>query len=210
MKNKRHGKTGRHWKLSGETKKRQSEAKIGDKNPSYGKPAYNRDVSSSEQSKLKNRLAHLGKKQSKEIIEKRFAWLKDNNKRLETNKKRSKSLSGRIQSDEHRLNSRKAAINRITRNNGICRPNFNPKACEFFKSYDEHNNTNGQYATSGGEYEIKDLGYFLDYINFDKKLIMEFDEKYHDKRKDKDVIRQKEIQQLYPDFKFIRIKQESI
>jgi len=60
----------------------------------------------------------------------------------------------------------------------------------------------------GGEYHIRKLGYFLDYINFYKKIIIEWDESYHfdeeGKLREKDVIRQKEIQKVFPDFKFIR------
>lgn len=87
-------------------------------------------------------------------------------------------------------------------------PFYNQKACEYFKQFDEINNTFGQYATSGGELRV--LGYWLDYINHDKKLIIEWDEKHHyinDKLKEKDIERQKEIENHFPDYTFIRIRE---
>jgi very-short-patch-repair endonuclease len=50
---------------------------------------------------------------------------------------------------------------------------------------------------------------WVDYINFEKKLIIEWDEKYHlrEKKKMKDITREKEIKELFPDFKFVRIQE---
>jgi len=105
-------------------------------------------------------------------------------------------------------------LKRIENNYGILSPFYNPKACEYFKKFDEENKTQGHYAVyGGGEFQIKELGYFPDYINFEKKLIMEWDEntsKHFDKNgnlREKDVIRQKQIQAFYPDFQFKRIKE---
>lgn len=111
--------------------------------------------------------------------------------------------------EKEKKNLRKIAVKRILLNNGIF-PNYNSRACEFFKSFDEKYNTQGQYATSPHEYYIKELGYWPDYINFKEKIIMEWDEKHHEKQKEKDNIRQKEIEKFYPDFKFIRIKQDKV
>lgn len=91
------------------------------------------------------------------------------------------------------------------------KPGYNKKACEYFKRFDEENNTKGQYATNGGEHYIKELSYWVDYINFEKKLIIEWDEEKHyenDKLKQKDVLRQKAIQKVFPDFQFSRIREK--
>lgn len=114
-------------------------------------------------------------------------------------------------SREHKKHLRIAAIKRVEQHCGIASPNFNLEACKFFKSFDKQNNTFGKYALyGGGEHQVKELGYFLDYINFDKKLIMEYDEPAHydksGKLKQKDVKRQEEIQKILPDFEFKRIK----
>ena len=79
----------------------------------------------------------------------------------------------------------------------------------------KHNIKNSHYACNGngGEYHIKELGYFPDYINFDLKVIMEWDEKRHfdenGNLKKEDLVRQKEITNHFPDFEFIRINGET-
>jgi len=103
-----------------------------------------------------------------------------------------------------------AVTKRIKENNDIRFPNYNKKACEFFKSFDKENDTQGRYAFYGsGEYFIKELGYWPDYINFDLRLIMEYDEKHHfnedGKLREKDIQRQKEIQNHFPEFEFKRV-----
>ena len=115
-------------------------------------------------------------------------------------------LIGTHFSKERKRKARLRVIKRM-KLNGNQFASFNKKACEIFKAFDEALNTKGQYG--GGEYYIAKLGYWLDYINFELKLIMEFDESYHynnGKLKNKDIERQKEIQELFPDFAFRRIK----
>jgi len=129
---------------------------------------------------------------------------------IETAKKLIKKLSeakkGKNQTESAKIKTRQKAVERVLLNNGKF-PSYSKEQVEYFKNYDIKNNTNGQYATNPHEYYIKELGYWPDYIDFNNNLIMEYDEKHHSKpkNKSKDVIRQKEIQQLYPDFKFIRI-----
>jgi len=92
-------------------------------------------------------------------------------------------------------------------------PSYNSNACKFFAKFDQENNTDGMYATNGGEYQIKELGYFPDYFNSDLKLIMEWDEKHHyrnNQLKEKDIKRQKEIENLFPSFKFVRIREKDL
>jgi very-short-patch-repair endonuclease len=60
---------------------------------------------------------------------------------------------------------------------------------------------------------VKELGYWLDYINFEKKLIIEWDERSHyknNKLKEKDVLRQNAIQKVFPDFQFSRIQENTL
>ena len=50
-----------------------------------------------------------------------------------------------------------------------------------------------------------------DYINFEKELLIEWDEEYHYKNnllKEKDILRQKQIQEIFPSFKFCRIREK--
>lgn len=93
------------------------------------------------------------------------------------------------------------------------RPNYNLKSIEYFKEFDKNNNTTGIFATNPKEFYIKELGYYLDYINFDMKLIIEWDEERHYVRKalrEKDIKRQKEIENLFSSFKFERIREKNI
>ncbi len=91
-------------------------------------------------------------------------------------------------------------------------PNFNRSSIKFFKNFDEENDTWGLYGIN--EFHIKELGYWLDYFNQELKLIIEWDEEYHFDRKgnlrEKDIQRQKEIQDLYPDFEFRRIREKEL
>ena len=49
-----------------------------------------------------------------------------------------------------------------------------------------------------------------DYINHDLKLIIEYDEKYHERQKEKDIKRQEEIEKHLSDYKFYRIKESHL
>lgn len=135
---------------------------------------------------------------------------------IETKKKLSVAKKGKIrkQSQEEIKNRRIYFLKRIQdrlKDGQQLVPNWNQKACEYFKQFDEENNTQGQYATNGGEYHIKELGYWIDYINHDLKLIIEWDERKHfdvyGNLKEKDIIRQNEIQEMFPEYEFRRIKE---
>jgi len=133
---------------------------------------------------------------------------------LETRKKMSEARKGkvRIQSQDEIKNRRIRAIKIISErleNGQQMVPNWNPKACDYFEQFDKDNNTSGHHARNGGEFYIKELGYWVDYINHDLKLIIEYDEDYHFKNgilREKDVIRQQEIQKFFKDYEFKRIK----
>lgn len=128
----------------------------------------------------------------------------------ERNEKISKTMSGIKKSIETKLKMRQSTLKRISDNYGKVQPNYNKKACEIFKQFDELNKTSGRYAVYGnGEYLVKKLHYYLDYINFEKKLIIEVDDNGHFKNEYrilKDKQRQQEIQKRYPDFRFLRFK----
>ena len=123
-----------------------------------------------------------------------------------------KGMTNKKHSEKTKQSMRISAIKRIEEHHGICIPNFNLQACEFFQQFDKAMETQGQYATCEGEYQIKELGYFLDYFNPQIKLIIEIDEKYHTqpKQKEKDLQRQQGIQKLFPDFEFVRITEEEM
>jgi hypothetical protein len=107
---------------------------------------------------------------------------------------------------------RKRTIKRIEQNklNGNqLYPNFNIKACDIFNKISEQNDIHIQHAMNGGEFYIKELGYWLDGYDKENNVVYEFDEKYHDnqKQKQKDMLRQQDIIN-HLKCKFIRIKDE--
>lgn len=125
-------------------------------------------------------------------------------------KGRISPFKGKKHTEEAKIKLRLARRNQLLKIGNI-HPAYNPDACEFFELYDSENNFSGQYATNGGEYCVEELGFFLDYINHETKIIIEYDEKHHydchEKLRKKDVVRQNMIQEKFPEYKFLRIKE---
>ena len=129
----------------------------------------------------------------------------------ETRIKMSISRKGQKRNDETKRKQRIAAINRIVNNKGQCFPNYNPNACDLFDKITEETGNTIQHARNGGEYHIKELGYFVDGYDPINNIVYEYDEKRHfdldGELVERDKIRQKEIED-YLGCKFIRIKEE--
>lgn len=84
-------------------------------------------------------------------------------------------------------------------------PTVNPNACKLFDELEKKFKLNGIYATkSGKEYHIVDLGYWVDYYEPTKNIVIEYYERHHNRpvRREKDKARQEEIQK-YLGCKFI-------
>ncbi|KKL77558.1 hypothetical protein LCGC14_2033680 [marine sediment metagenome] len=122
------------------------------------------------------------------------------------NTKRKISLShrGKKHTFESRRKMRLAAIRRIERNEGQCSPNYNPTACKLIEEYGKRYGYNFQHAENGGEFHIKELGYWVDGYDAEKNVVIEHDESYHFQQKEKDEARQEEIERLLG-CEFIRI-----
>ena len=88
-------------------------------------------------------------------------------------------------------------------------PSYNSIGCEIFDKISEEKNIHIQHAQNGGEYYIKELGYWVDGYDSINNTVYEYDEKYHErkKQKEKDLIRELEIIKLLK-CKFIRIKEK--
>ena len=124
---------------------------------------------------------------------------------------------GRKMTDEEKQQKRLSFIKRTEEQigeGGQMFPFYNSTACEYFKWIDENIfESSGQYATNGGEYYIKELGYWVDYYNPEIKVIIEWDEESHYKNDElsvKDKTRQKEIESVFPDYDFIRIRESQL
>ena len=107
---------------------------------------------------------------------------------------------------------RTKTIERINKNleNGFqIFPNYNKYACGIFDSISKKESIHIQHAMNGGEYYIKELGYWLDGYDEENNIVYEYDETHHfDKYgnlNEKDKRRQDEITN-YLKCKFIRLR----
>jgi hypothetical protein len=78
---------------------------------------------------------------------------------------------------------------------GIWQPRFNPNACKIIEQYGLENGYNFQHALNGGEFYIKDLGYFVDGYDKEKNVVIEYYEKHHNNQIEKDMYRIQQIKQ---------------
>lgn len=87
---------------------------------------------------------------------------------------------------------------------------YNPEAVRLFEQLEKEFGFDGIYGTknNSGEFYIKKLGYWVDYYEPKLNLVIEYDEKYHERpaQKLRDIKRQEEIINLLK-CKFIRIKE---
>ena len=112
----------------------------------------------------------------------------------------------RPMSDESKNKIRLSTIDFIKRNKGQCAPRYNPAACQIFNEINEEFGLFGKHAENGGEFYIKELGYWLDYYEPTLNLVIEYDELAHSRKEKKDMERQNQIETLLK-CKFVRIKE---
>jgi hypothetical protein len=191
-----------------------------------------REFMLSDGNPMKNEITrkkHLESVNTPHIREKRSLNVRGNknpSKRPEVNLKRSISLKktyksqelrnkiglinkGRKFSYEHRRRLRIAQIEQIERNfnNGNqISPNFNPDACNLIDKYGLQNGYSFQHAMNGGEYYISELGYWVDGYDKEKNVVIEYYEKEHERKKDRDENRKQEIINLL-NCQFIELKE---
>lgn len=154
-------------------------------------------ISSANKGKDYNK-SRLGIKESEEAKEKRSALLKG----------REPGFVNKKHSSETKLKMRLKRIEDMDKKYplGWTSPNYNKKACELFEEINKEMGWNGQHAERVGEYKI--LGYFLDYYEPIHNVVIEFDEKTHEKPKQKarDIEKQ-ELVIAELGCKFYRIKE---
>jgi len=118
--------------------------------------------------------------------------------------------TGRTHSQETLTKMRQSTINYIESCNGKCVPRYNKKSIEILNNIAKDLGiTDLQHAENGGEYYIKELGYYLDGYSKSKNIVIEYDEPTHyDSKgilKESDQIRQLQIEELLK-CTFIRVK----
>jgi hypothetical protein len=91
-------------------------------------------------------------------------------------------------------------------------PCYNKNACEYFNNLMKENSCFIKHDENGGEFYIKELGYYVDGYDSENNIVYEWDEKQHFRKgilRNKDIIRQNEIIDLL-ECDFIRIKESDI
>ena len=120
-----------------------------------------------------------------------------------------KTWAGRTHSSKTKKKQRISTLNYLEETRGQLAPRYNIHSIPIIEKYGNDNDYNFQHAENGGEYYIKELGYFLDAYDRDKNVVLEIDETHHfnsnGELKARDLIRQREIEN-YLGCKFIRIK----
>lgn len=139
------------------SRKRIGDANRGRNNGMYGKHAVNYGISDSQETLEKKRRAQLGKNNS-------FY----NHKHTEETKK--KIRLSQIESLKRRFGS------------GVC-PTYNKIACHRIDDYGKQHGYSFQHALNGGEFYIKELGYWVDGYDKDRNAVIEYYEKQHRRTK---------------------------
>jgi len=119
-----------------------------------------------------------------------------------------KTWLGKAHTKKTKKQQRLSAITYIEKQHGQIQPRYNINSIPIIERFGNENNYNFQHAENGGEYYIKELGYFLDAYDVEKNIVLEIDESYHyknNKLRKKDTIRQHEIEKIL-NCKFIRKK----
>ena len=96
---------------------------------------------------------------------------------------------------------------------GQVMPRYNKKSISIIEEYGKQNGYTFMHAENGGEYFVKELGYFIDAYDPIHNIALEIDEKHHfntdGSLKDKDLERQLQIETLLG-CRFERIRYDNI
>jgi hypothetical protein len=109
------------------------------------------------------------------------------------------------------MKQRVSTLKYLSKTNGQVIPRYNVNSISLIEQYGRKYGYNFQHAENGGEYHIKELGYYLDGYDKEKNVVIEIDEPHHfntdGSLKQKDVDRENEIRELLK-CQFVRIKYE--
>jgi len=123
-----------------------------------------------------------------------------------------KTWLGKTHTKETKTKQRVSTLNYLSKTKGQIVPRYNINSITIIEEYGVKNGYNFQHAENGGEYYIKELGYFVDGYDKEKNTVIEIDEPHHFNNdgslKEKDVERENEIRKLLK-CEFIRIKYET-
>jgi hypothetical protein len=171
-------------KISEDTRLKLIEKNTGNNNPMFGRtgkscPSFGRIKIVSPETKSRMSLSHIG-----------ITHTTDSKRKIAITK------LGKPRTPETRHKIRMAKIKQLEFTHGQISPAYNPTACRYFDWLAEHTGTHIQHAENGGEFYIKELGYWVDDYDAENNVVYEFDERYHQSERQhlRDIQRQAEIE----------------
>lgn len=182
------------------------------KNPEYGKKISRSKMGHtvSEETKQKISLAKLGQRHS----EKSKKLMSEHSARYWKGKRPDAAIQASVRvnknrkmTEDERAMRRDVMIRSIeSRYRKNIFPSYNSAACKIFEEINFQLEWAGQHAENGGEFRID--GYWVDYYESTKNVVIEYDESYHQtlSQHKKDVRRQRRIQKILGCV-FLRIKE---
>lgn len=118
---------------------------------------------------------------------------------------------GKKHTKQSKLKQRLSTLNYLSKTKGQLTPRYNINSISIINEYGKNHGYNFRHAENGGEFYIKELGYFVDGYDVDKNVVIEVDEPHHFNKdgslKQRDIDREVEIKELL-NCEFIRIKYE--
>lgn len=176
-----------------ESKKLISENHIdvsGENNPMFGTIGgmYGKNHTSLSKNKISkgNMNKIVSKETRNKISESKIEYFKNN----------TGTTKGKKHNKETKRKMRLAAIKRIANdkfNGNQFYPSYNKSSIDVIKKYAMENNLKLKHAENGGEFYIKELGYWVDGYDVIKNVVVEFNEIHHKYIKEKDENRRNEI-----------------
>jgi hypothetical protein len=116
---------------------------------------------------------------------------------------------GRPASEETKQRCRISTLKYLEKVKGQIAPRYNLDSITIIEAYGKKHGYTFMHAENGGEYYVRDLGYFLDAYDPIKNVALEVDEAHHFDRNgnllERDKVRQSQIEEALG-CKFIRIK----
>lgn len=124
-----------------------------------------------------------------------------------------KNQSGKQHTEETKRRIRLSTLEYLKQQSGQLVPRYNRESIVHIENYGKLHNLRFMHAENGGEYFVKELGYFLDGYDPINNVAIEFDEKHHfnssGELKDVDKERENQIKKLL-NCKFVRLRYDSI
>jgi len=86
---------------------------------------------------------------------------------------------GKHKTEETERKMRLSAIKNLKSRFNQIRINYNAEACKVFNTINDFFGWSGKHAENGGEVHLKELGYWLDFYDRERNIVIEYYEKSH-------------------------------